>query len=103
MVVNKTFTKTVGECPDNYAIFQISFCEGIVPHSLEKQEKIVYNVITNSYGKLECMRQVISADDIENLWLLFWEVKNEYERRQRDKKEQSANQAEGKEGEASQA
>lgn len=92
-MINNSYTKTIGQRPDNYSIISImdvtynDFLDG-------PEDAFTFNVIKNDHGAITAVTQCISLDDIKQLSMILWEATSNYERRQREKKEAAARKAE---------
>ena len=92
-MINNSYTKTIGQRPDNYSIISImditynDFCG-------EQDDVFTFNVIKNDHGTITAVTQHISYNDIRQLSMILWETTSNYERRQREKKEAAAREAE---------
>lgn len=91
-MINNSYTKTVGQRPDNYSILSImdvtynDFCG--------QNDGFTFNLIKNDHGAITAVTQLVSVDDLKQLSMIIWEATSTYERRQREKKEAAAREAE---------
>lgn len=91
-MINKSYTKTIGERPDNYSI--VSIMDITYKDYLGIEDGFTFNVIKNDHGTISAVSQFITYEDLKNLSLISWEATTQYERRQREKKEAAAREAE---------
>lgn len=91
-MINNSYTKTVGQRPDNYSI--ISIMDITYNDFYGEGDAFTFNVIKNDHGTITATTQHISYDDIKQLSIILWEATSNYERRQREKKEAAAREAE---------
>lgn len=92
-MIKHTFTKTVGDRPDNYTIFSIMGVEhddGL----LHENEYFIMNVLKCYHGEITSMQQRVSIADMKELSMILWEATNNYERRQREKTKETSAKAE---------
>ena len=91
-MINNSYTKTIGERPDNYSI--VSIMDITYKDYLGIEDGFTFNVIKNDHGTISAVSQFITYEDLKNLSLISWEATTQYERRQREKKEAAAREAE---------
>lgn len=91
-MINNSYTKTIGQRPDNYSI--ISIMDVTYNDYCGQDEGFTFNLIKNDHGTITAVSQHISHDDLKNLSMILWEATSNYERRQREKKEAAAREAE---------
>ena len=91
-MINNSYTKTVGQRPDNYSI--ISIMDITYNDFYGGGDAFTFNVIKNDHGTITATTQHISVDDLKQLSMILWEATSNYERRQREKKEAAAREAE---------
>lgn len=91
-MINNSYTKTIGQRPDNYSI--ISIMDVTYNDYYGQDEGFTFNLIKNDHGTITAVSQHISHDDLKNLSMILWEATSNYERRQREKKEAAAREAE---------
>lgn len=91
-MINNSYTKTVGERPDNYSI--VSIMDISYKDYLGIEDGFTFNVIKNDHGTITAISQFITYNDLKNLSMISWEATANYERRQREKKEAAAREAE---------
>jgi hypothetical protein len=91
-VINNSYTKTVGERPDNYSI--VSIMDITYKDYLGIEDGFTFNVIKNDHGTITAVSQFITYNDLKQLSMILWEATSNYERRQREKKEAAAREAE---------
>lgn len=91
-MINNSYTKTIGQRPDNYSILSIM---DVTYNSFDGEEDaFTFNLIKNDHGAITAVSQHVSHDDLKNLSMIIWEATSTYERRQREKKEAAAREAE---------
>ncbi len=95
-MINNSYTKTVGERPDNYSIISIMDITytDFSSSSLNQKDAFTFNLIKNDYNGITATTQRITYDDLKQLALIIWEATSTYERRQREKKEAAGREAE---------
>jgi hypothetical protein len=91
-VINHSYTKTVGQRPDNYSI--ISLMDVTYNDYCGEGNGFVFNLIKNDHGSITATSQQISYEDLKQLSIIIWDATSTYERRQREKKEAAAREAE---------
>lgn len=91
-MINNSYTKTVGERPDNYSI--VSIMDITYKDYLGIEDGFTFNVIKNDHGTITAVSQFITYNDLKQLSMILWEATSNYERRQREKKEAAAREAE---------
>ena len=91
-MINNSYTKTVGERPDNYSI--VSIMDISYKDYLGIEDGFTFNVIKNDHGTITAVSQFITYNDLKNLSMISWEATSNYERKQREKKEATAREAE---------
>lgn len=91
-MINNSYTKTVGQRPDNYSIVSVMDITYNNYHGVE--DGFTLNMIKNSTGAITTITQQVSLEDLNQLQMILWEAKHNYERRQREKKEAAAREAE---------
>jgi hypothetical protein len=91
-VINNSYTKTIGWRPDNYSI--ISIMDVTYNDFHGQDEGFTFNLIKNDHGTITAVTQLITYDDLHKLSMILWEATSNYERRQREKKEAAAREAE---------
>jgi len=92
-VINNSYTKTIGQRPDNYSILSVM---DVTYNDFygEQDDVFTFNVIKNDHGTITAVTQHISYNDIKQLSMMLWDATYTYERRQREKKEAAAREAE---------
>lgn len=60
----------------------------------DQREGFTINLIKNDHGAITAVTQLVSIDDLKQLSMILWEATSTYERRQREKKEAAAREAE---------
>lgn len=91
-MINNSYTKTIGQRPDNYSILSIM---DVTYNSFDGEEDtFTFNLIKNDHGAITAVSQHVSHDDLKNLSMIIWEATSTYERRQREKKEAATREAE---------
>lgn len=95
-MINKSYTKIVGERPENYSIISIMdiTCTDFSRSPLSEKDAFTLNVIKNEYNGITTITQRITYDDLKELSLIIWDATYNYERRQREKKEEAGREAE---------
>ena len=91
-MINNSYTKTVGQRPDNYSI--VSIMDVTYNDFYDQHEGFTINLIKNDHGAITAVTQLVSVDDLKQLSMMLWEATSTYERRQREKKEAAAREAE---------
>lgn len=91
-MINQSFTKTVGQRPDNYSI--LSIMDVTYNDYSGETDGFVFNLIRNDHGSITATSQQISYEDLKQLSIIIWDATSTYERRQREKKEAAARKAE---------
>ena len=91
-MINNSYTKTIGQRPDNYSI--ISIMDVAYNYYTGPEDNFTLNMIKNNHGIITAVTQVLSQEDLKQLSMICWEATNNYERRQREKKEAAAREAE---------
>ena len=91
-MINNSYTKTIGQRPDNYSI--ISIMDVTYNDFYGQDEGFTFNTIKNDHGAITAVTQHISYNDIKQLSIILWDATSNYERRQREKKEAAAREAE---------
>lgn len=91
-MINNSYTKTVGQRPDNYSI--LSIMDVTYNDFYDQREGFTINLIKNDHGAITAVTQLVSIDDLKQLSMILWEATSTYERRQREKKEAAAREAE---------
>ena len=95
-MINNSYTKTVGERPDNYSIISImdiTYDDFSCGYADEK-DVFTFNMIKNDPLGITATTQRITYDDLKQLALIIWDATSTYERRQREKKEAAGREAE---------
>lgn len=91
-MINQSYTKTIGQRPDNYSI--LSIMDVTYNDFYGEGDGFTFNLIKNDHGAITAVTQLITYDDLKNLSMIIWEATSNYERRQREKKEAAAREAE---------
>lgn len=91
-MINNSYTKTIGQRPDNYSI--VSVMDVTYNDFYDQREGFTINLIKNEHGAITAVTQLVSIDDLKQLSMILWEATSTYERRQREKKEAAAREAE---------
>lgn len=91
-MINKSYTKTIGQRPDNYSIVSIMDITYTDYHG--QDDVFTFNVIKNDHKGITALTQSISYDDLKQLALIIWDATSTYERRQREKKEAAGREPE---------
>ena len=91
-MINNSYTKTIGQRPDNYSI--LSVMDVTYNDFYGEGDCFTINLIKNEHGTITVVTQLITYDDLHKLSMILWEATSNYERRQREKKEAAAREAE---------
>ena len=91
-MINNSYTKTIGQCPDNYSIVSIMDTTDTDYHGQE--DVFTFNLIKNDHKGITALTQNISYNDLKQLSFIIWDATSTYERRQREKKEAAAREQE---------
>ena len=91
-MINNSYTKTIGQCPDNYSIVSIMDTTDTDYHGQE--DVFTFNLIKNDHKGITAVNQHVSYEDLKQLSMIIWEATSTYERRQREKKEAAAREQE---------
>lgn len=91
-MINNSYTKTIGQRPDNYSI--LSIMDVTYNDFYGTEDAFTFNVIKNDHGTITALTQHISYNDLKQLSMILWDATSTYERRQREKKEAAAREAE---------
>ena len=91
-MINNSYTKTIGQRPDNYSI--LSIMDVTYNDFYGPEDAFTFNVIKNDHGTITALTQHISYNDLKQLAMILWEATSNYERRQREKKEAAAREQE---------
>lgn len=95
-MINNSYTKTIGQHPDNYSI--ISIMDITYNDYLCKEDAFTFNVIKNDITGITATSQIISYEDLKQLAIIIWDATSTYERRQREKKEAAGREQEARSG-----
>lgn len=91
-MINNSYTKTIGQRPDNYSIVSIM---DITYNDYHGQDDVfTFNVIKNDHSGITALTQHLSYNDLKQLAIIIWDATSTYERRQREKKEAAGGEQE---------
>jgi hypothetical protein len=91
-MINNSYTKTIGQRPDNYTIVSVMDITYNDYHG--EGDAFTFNVIKNDHNGITAVNQHVSYEDLKQLSMIIWEATSTYERRQREKKEAAAREQE---------
>jgi hypothetical protein len=91
-MIKASKTKTVGTRPDDYTIVSLMVNECNMGWG-DKYDFITVNILKNNNGTMTVIQQHLSLEDVDELASTLYQIKWDYERRQREKKEATAAEA----------